>query len=213
MTVRLTPARNKCCARKSLPLCSLRPQQTKEYNMSSLDQLTAGAWVVDTSHSSIGFTARHLMVSKVRGSFTDFAGALTVGTDPLDSSVSATVQVASVTTGDAGRDGHLLGEDFFDAATFPTMTLQSTGIDRHGDDYVLHADLTIKGVTRAVDFELEFDGVATDPWGNTKAGFSAETEVSRKDFGLEWNVALEAGGVLVGDKVKIHLDVQAAKAQ
>lgn len=181
--------------------------------MSSLDQLTPGTWVVDASHSSIGFTARHLMVSKVRGTFADFTGTVTVGDDPLQSAVTASAKVASVATGDSGRDAHLLGDDFFDAAQFPEITLRSTGLERNGDDFVLHTDLTIKGVTRPVDFDLQFDGVATDPWGNVKAGFSAEAQVNRKDFGLVWNVALEAGGVLVGDKVALQLDIQAAKTQ
>jgi polyisoprenoid-binding protein YceI len=178
-----------------------------------LDLLTPGTWVVDPAHSSIGFTARHLMVTKVRGRFSDFAGTITVGADPLASSVEAVAQVASITTGDASRDGHLLSADFFDAEHHPELTLRSTGISRRGADYVLHGELTIKGVTRPVDFDLEFDGVATDPWGNTKAGFTAEAVVNRKDWGLEWNVALEAGGVLVSDKVTVQLDIQAAPAQ
>ncbi len=152
------------------------------------------------------------MVSKVRGRFATFTGTLTIADDPLASKVEATVDIASITTGDDGRDGHLKSADFFDAENFPTMTFVSTGIDKDGSDYVLHTDLTIKGVTKPVDFELEFDGVSGDPWGSTRAGFSAETEVNRKDWGLEWNVALETGGVLVGEKVKIQLDIEAVKA-
>jgi polyisoprenoid-binding protein YceI len=117
-----------------------------------------------------------------------------------------------VNTGDANRDGHLQSPDFFDVAQFPTMTFTTTSLEADGDDYLLHGDLTIKGVTRPVTFELEFEGVATDPWGNTKAGFSAEAEINRKEWGLEWNVALEAGGVLVGEKIKIQLDIQAVRA-
>lgn len=173
--------------------------------------LTAGVWSVDPSHSAVGFVARHLMVSKVRGSFSAFTGALTIADEALQSSVQATVETASITTGDDGRDAHLRGADFFDVEQFPTMSLVSTALRPQGADYVLTADLTIKGVTRSVEFDLEFDGVATDPWGNTKAGFSATAEISRKDFGLEWNVALETGGVLVGDKVKLVLDIQAVK--
>ena len=174
--------------------------------------LAVGTWTVDSTHSTVGFVARHLMVSKVRGSFKQFAGTVQIAENPLDSSVQASVEIASVDTGDTGRDAHLLGADFFDAENFATMTLQSTALAQSGSDYVLSADLTIKGVTRPVDFKLEFDGVSTDPWGNTKSGFAAETEINRKDFGLEWNVALEAGGVLVGEKVKIQLDIQLAKA-
>ena len=174
--------------------------------------LSAGTWSVDPSHSAVSFVARHLMVSKVRGNFASFAGAITIDENPVASKVEATVDVASITTGDEGRDGHLQSADFFEVEQHPTWSFVSTSIVPKGDDYLLHGDLTIKGVTKPVTFDLEFEGVATDPWGNTKAGFSAETEISRKEFGLEWNVALETGGVLVGDKVKIQLDIQALKA-
>lgn len=178
-----------------------------------LAALTPGTWNVDPSHSTVGFTARHLMVTKVRGRFSAFGGSLTIADEPLASSVSATVEMSSVSTGDDGRDGHLRSADFFDVEQFPTMSFQSTSIEADGDDeYLLHGHLTIKGVTKPVTFELEFDGVATDPWGNTKAGFTAETEINRKDWGLEWNVALEAGGVLVSEKIKLQLDIQAVRA-
>jgi len=180
--------------------------------MSNLDALTPGTWTVDASHSNIGFSVRHLMVAKVRGRFADFAGTITIADDRLASKVDATVQASSIDTRDDGRDGHLRSGDFFDVEHHPTWTLASTGISANGDDYVLHTNLTIKGVTKAVDFALEFDGVAVDPWGNTKAGFTAEAEISRKDFGLEWNAALEAGGVVVGDAVKITLEIEALKA-
>lgn len=180
--------------------------------MSDLSTLATGTWTIDPSHSTVGFVARHLMVAKVRGHFTEFAGTITIADDRLQSAVEATVQIGSIQTNDSGRDGHLLSPDFLDAAQFPTMALRSTGISVSRDHYVLHTDLTIKGVTKSVDFALDFDGVATDPWGNTKAGFTAEAEVNRKQWGLEWNVALEAGGVLVGDKVKIVLEIEAAPA-
>jgi polyisoprenoid-binding protein YceI len=177
-----------------------------------LGALTPGTWTVDAGHSNIGFVVRHLMVAKVRGHFTEFSGTITVGDNPLESSVQATVQAASITTNDEGRDGHLKSGDFFEVEQHPTLELVSTGIEARGSNYVLHADLTIHGVTKSVDFDLEFDGVVQDPWGNTKAGFTAETEISRKAFGLEWNAALETGGVVVGDKVKIVLDIEALKA-
>ncbi|MDO8392713.1 MAG: YceI family protein [Actinomycetota bacterium] len=177
-----------------------------------LAALTAGTWTVDAGHSHIGFSVRHLVVAKVRGQFNEFAGTLTIGDDLLQSKVEATVVATSIDTRDEGRDGHLRGGDFFDVENHPTWTLVSTGIEAAGSDYVLHTDLTIKGITKALDFALEFHGVATDPWGNTKAGFTAETEISRKDFGLEWNVALEAGGFVVGDKVTITLEIEALKA-
>jgi polyisoprenoid-binding protein YceI len=180
--------------------------------MSSLSELTPGVWNVDPSHSSVGFVARHLMVSKVRGSFGTFTGTITIADDPLASKVEASVDMTSITTGDETRDGHLKTGDFFEVETHPTMTLVSTGINKDGDDYVLHTDLTIKGITKPVDFELEFDGVSGDPWGGTRAGFSAEAEISRKDWGLEWNMVLETGGVVIGDKVKIQIDIEAVKA-
>ena len=180
--------------------------------MSSLSDLTPGVWNVDPSHSTIGFVARHLMVSKVRGHFATFSGTITIADDPLQSKVEATVDIGSITTGDETRDGHLKSADFFDLDKHPSMTLVSTGIDAKGGNYVLHTDLTVSGITKAVDFDLEFDGVSRDPWGGTRAGFTAEAEVNRKDWGLEWNVALETGGVLVGEKVKIVLEIEAVKA-
>ena len=180
--------------------------------MSNLSQLTPGTWTVDAGHSNVGFSVRHLMVAKVRGRFADFAGTITVAADPLQSTLQATVQATSIDTRDEGRDGHLRSGDFFSVEEHPTWTLVSTGIRANGASYALDTNLTIKGVTKPVSFDLEFDGVATDPWGNVKAGFSAEAEISRKDFGLEWNVALEAGGFVVGDAVKITLDIEAIKA-
>ena len=184
--------------------------------MTDLSALTPGTWNVDPVHSTVGFVARHLMISKVRGRFTDFSGSIEVASDPLQSHLEASVNLASVDTGDEGRDAHLRTADFFDldGGGSPTMTFVSTGIKAEDDDgdYVLFGDLTINGVTRQVEFALEFEGVNGDPWGGTRVAFSAETEINRKDFGLEWNVALETGGVLVSDKVKVQLDIQAVKA-
>ena len=170
-------------------------------------QLPTGTWTVDASHTEVGFTARHLMVTKVRGKFTDVEGTVTVAEPFSASQVQATVKLASVDTGSADRDAHLKSADFFDVENNPEMTFVSTEVSED----TLKGDLTIKGVTRPVEFDLEFCGVATDPWGNTKAGFEAETEINRKDWGLEWNVALEGGGVLVSEKIKIKLDVQLLK--
>ncbi len=180
--------------------------------MSDLSQLTAGTWTVDPSHSTVGFTVRHLMISKVRGRFGTFSGSLTVAGDPLQSSVEATVDLASVDTDDEGRDTHLRGTDFFDVEQHPEMKFVSTGVKEKGGHYALLGDLTIKGVTRHVEFDLDFEGVGRDPWGGTRAGFTARAEINRKDWGLEWNVALETGGVLVGEKVKIELEIEAVKA-
>jgi polyisoprenoid-binding protein YceI len=177
--------------------------------MTKLD-IPAGTWQIDTAHSGVTFSVRHLMVSKVRGRFASFSGTITVAENPLESFVEATVDMSSVDTNDAGRDEHLRTNDFFDIANFPTMTFRSTGVEESGGDYKLHGDLTIKGVTRPVTFDLEVGGVSRDPWGNTKAGFTASGTVNRKDYGMEWNAALETGGVVVGDKVTIELDVEAA---
>ena len=180
--------------------------------MSALDQLAPGVWNIDASHSSVAFVARHLVVSKVRGRFDAFSGAITVAADPLQSTVEATIDVASINTSDANRDGHLKSPDFFDAEQFPTITFTTTSVRPDGDDYVLTGDLTIKGVSKPVELELEFNGVEKDPWGGTRAGFSAETEINRKDWGLEWNVILETGGALVGEKIKIQLEIEAVQA-
>jgi len=178
----------------------------------ALADLSPGVWTVDPTHSTIGFTARHLMITKVRGHFTDFDGVVTVADDPLRSSVVANVRLGSVDTGNADRDAHLRTADFFDTDTFPEMTLRSTGIRGNGDDYVLVADLTILGETHPVEFSLEFDGVTQDPFGNTKAGFEASTEINRSDWGLSFNMALETGGVLVSEKIRIDLDVQLVRS-
>ncbi|MEI2731951.1 MAG: YceI family protein [Dermatophilaceae bacterium] len=176
--------------------------------MSSFPDLTPGTWTVDPSHSEVGFVARHLMVTKVRGRFGQVAGTVTIAETFEDSSVTATADIASVSTGNADRDAHLRSADFFDADNHPQMSFTSTAV---GPDS-LQGDLTIRGVTRPVRFDLSFEGVAADPWGNTKAAFEATTTVNRKDWGLEWNAALEGGGVLVSDKVQIVLEVQLLKA-
>ncbi|MBL7500129.1 YceI family protein [Frankia sp. CNm7] len=173
-----------------------------------------GTWTIDPAHSRLGFSAKHAMVTTVRGHFTEFEGTLQLdGSAPAASAASLTIQAASFDTGVADRDGHVKSADFLDVEQFPTLTFASTKIVDEGDDeYVVVGDLTIKGVTRPVELKLEFEGSSQDPFGNTRAGFSGSTTISRKDFGLTWNVVLDAGGVLVSDKVKIQLDVSAIKA-
>jgi len=178
----------------------------------ALADLTPGTWTVDPTHSTVGFTARHLMITKVRGTFTDFDGVVTVADSPLDSSVVANVRLASVDTGNADRDAHLRTADFFDTDQNAEMTLRSTEIREEAGDYVLVGDLTIAGRTRPVEFALAFDGVTVDPFGNTKAGFEASTEINRSDWGLSFNMALETGGVLVSEKVRIDLDIQLVRS-
>lgn len=173
-----------------------------------------GTWSIDVSHSLAEFSVRHMMVSTTRGQFQNVSGTLTIDeSDLTKSKVEATIDVKSLTTRDEKRDGHLMSADFFDADNFPTITFKSTAIEKKDDDYIVTGDLTIHGATRSVNLKTEFNGFNTTPWGGRVVGFSADTEISRKDFGLEWNVALETGGVLVGDKVKIHLEVEAGPAQ
>jgi len=173
----------------------------------TLTGLSAGTWTIDPTHTEVGFVARHLMVSKVRGSFTDVSGTVGVGDELSDSRVEVVIRTASVSTGTPDRDAHLRSGDFFDADTHPEMTFVSTSFD--GETLV--GDLTIKGVTKPVTLEVSFGGVATDPWGNEKAAFEAVGEIDRTDWGLTWNAALERGGVLVSEKVKIVIDVQLGK--
>ena len=173
-----------------------------------ISTLPVGSWTVDPAHTEVGFVARHLMVTKVRGSFTGVAGTVEVADPITGSSVDVTVDLATVDTRNADRDGHLKSADFFDVENNPTMTFKSTSFT--GEE--LAGDLTIKGVTHPVTFDVEFEGVQTDPWGNTKAGFSAAAKINRKDWGLNWNAAIEGGGVLVSEKIDIVLDVQLAKA-
>lgn len=168
--------------------------------------LTAGTWNLDASHSEVGFSVRHAGISKVRGSFTEFEATLTIGENLADSAVEATVQIASIATKDANRDAHLKSAEFFDAEQFPTMTFKSTGAKGDADEFILVGDLTIHGVTKQVEFETELGGQAVDAFGATRVGFFASTTISRKEFGITWNAALEAGGVLVSDKVKIEID-------
>ncbi len=172
-----------------------------------LTGLTTGTWTIDPTHTEVGFVARHLMVSKVRGTFTDVSGTVTVGEELSDSHADVTIATASVSTGTPDRDAHLRSGDFFDAEVYPEITFVSTSYD--GETLV--GDLTIKGVTKPVTLDVDFGGVATDPWGNEKAAFEATTEIDRTEWGLTWNAALEKGGVLVSDKVRIVIDVQLAK--
>ncbi|WP_292834794.1 YceI family protein [Microbacterium sp.] len=170
----------------------------------------AGTWVLDPSHSEVTFTVRHMMISKVRGVFGVKSATIVAPENPLEASATGSVDVASVDTKDEGRDAHLRSADFFDAENFPTLDFVSTGVRAKGGDFLVDGDLTIRGITNPVTFEVEFGGFGTDPWGNYKAGGTAKTVINREDFGLVWNAALETGGVLVGKDVTITLDVQAA---
>ncbi len=174
--------------------------------------IPAGTYAIDPSHSEVSFVARHAMVTKVRGYFRDVSGEITVGEDFATSSATAVMQTASVDSGSADRDTHLKSADFFDVENNPEITFASTGLRKIEDDeFVLDGDLTISGITKPVSLEVEYEGVAQDPWGNTRIGFSAKTSVERADWNLTWNVGLEAGGVLVSKKIQLVLDLSAVK--
>ncbi len=170
----------------------------------------AGTWTVDKAHSEVGFSIRHLAISKVKGKFTDFDATFVTGEDPLQSSVTASAKVASIDTNQPQRDGHLRTGDFFDAEAFPEITFVSTGVRQSGDDFVVDGDLTIKGTTKPVSFDVEFGGFSKAGDGLLHAGLTATTKIKREDFGLTWNAPLETGGFLLGDDVTITLDFQAA---
>ncbi|HEY7271254.1 MAG TPA: YceI family protein [Actinoplanes sp.] len=172
----------------------------------------AGTYVLDAAHKRVGFVARHLMVSKVRGTFEDATATIIVGEDPLQSSVTATIQTGSVFTGQTDRDNHLRTGDFFEVAKYPTMEYRSTGIKSFdGNEFVLEGELTIKGVTKPVDLHVEFEGAGRSPYGHDVFGFSATAEVDREEWGLTWNVALESGGVMVGKKIKLEIEGEAIR--
>jgi polyisoprenoid-binding protein YceI len=173
----------------------------------------AGDYVLDVAHSRLGFTARHAMVTKVRGHFGGFDGKAHVDTaNPAASSVELTIDPASISTGSPDRDAHLRSADFFDVERFPTWTFRSTEVARDGETWTITGDLTIKDVTKPVTIEFEQTGSAVDPFGNTRVGFEGELTVNRTDWGLTWNAALETGGVLVSEKVKLEFDISAIKS-
>ncbi|MEU5255009.1 YceI family protein [Streptomyces longwoodensis] len=173
-----------------------------------------GDYTIDPAHSTIGFVARHAMVTNVKGKFTDFTGALHLdGTDPARSTATLDVRMDSIDTGSADRDGHLKSADFFKIEEFPTMTFRSTGAEAlGGDDYRITGELSLLGVTKPLTIDLEFNGAAKDPFGNERVGFEGKAEILRSDWGLTWNAALETGGVLVSDKIKLTFDISAIRA-
>jgi polyisoprenoid-binding protein YceI len=169
----------------------------------------AGTWTIDPVHSEVGFSVRHMMVSKVRGKFTSFQGEIVTADDPLDSTVYAAIELSSIDTGNADRDNHIRSADFFEVDTYRTMTFRSTGVRATDDGFVLEGDLTLKGVTKPVSLQLELGGFGLDPYGNTRAGFTATGEIKRSDFGVDFNAVMETGGVVVADKVTLNLEIEA----
>ncbi|MFJ2605758.1 YceI family protein [Streptomyces sp. NPDC087425] len=172
-----------------------------------------GEYTIDPAHSAFGFTARHAMVTNVKGAFLDFTGTLHLdGSDPAASTAAIDIQMASIDTGSADRDGHLKSADFFKVEEFPTMTFRSTTAEAlGGDDYRVTGDLEILGTSKPVTIDLEFNGAAKDPFGNERVGFEGKAEILRSDWGLTWNAALETGGVLISDKIKLSFDISAIK--
>ena len=170
----------------------------------------AGVYEIDGAHTSVEFVGRHLMITKVRGRFSDVRGRITIAEEPEDSHVEVEIGVASLSTGNDDRDGHLKSPDFFDVENFPTITFRSTSVKAlHDNTWELDGDLTVRGTTRPVTLQVDFDGADVSPIGDERVGFSAATDINREDFGLTWNMALETGGVLVGKNARIELAVQA----
>lgn len=172
-----------------------------------------GTYSVDASHSQIGFLARHAMVTKVRGQFNDFVGTGFFDVEnPSNSNFQVVIQAKSIDTRNADRDGHLRGNDFFDMDTYPEIKFVSTSFSKvDGETYSVTGDLTIKDVTKSITFNLDFTGTAVDPWGNTRVGFEGKTTINRKDWGVNWNAALEAGGVLVSEKITLEFEISAVR--
>lgn len=168
-----------------------------------------GQWTIDPTHSTVAAVARHLMVTKVRGHFASFSGTINVAENPADSSVEVSIDAASITTGTEDRDNHLKSADFLDVESYPTLTFRSTSVEADGDKWTLTGDLTIRNITQPIVLDMEFLGVANDPWGNAKAAFEASAELERHNWDLTWNVPLAQGGVLVSDKFKIEIEAQA----
>jgi polyisoprenoid-binding protein YceI len=183
---------------------------TRDYEGVTIPQ--AGTFNLDPAHTTVGFVARHMMVSKVRGSFEEAAGTIVVGEDPLASSVEVTIATKSISTGQGDRDNHLRSADFLNVETHPELTFKSTRVEgfKNGE-FTLVGDLTIVGETHEVELAVEFEGVAKSPWGQEVIGFTASTEIDREKFGLTWNQALETGGVLVGKKIKIEISAEATR--
>ena len=173
-----------------------------------------GTYAIDASHSRIGFVARHAMVTKVRGSFNEFEGSGYFDADhPVDSHLELVIKAASIDTRNADRDGHLRSNDFFAMDEFPEITFRSTSVEQTGDaEYRVTGDLTIKGVTKPVSVDFDYTGAAVDPFGNQRIGFEGTTTINRKDWGVNWNAALETGGVLVSEKITLELEISAVKA-
>jgi polyisoprenoid-binding protein YceI len=184
----------------------------REHPLSSSAEIPgyiAGTWTIDPTHSDVSFTVRHMMVSKVRGYFRTFEGTIVTGASPEDSAVTASIQLESIDTNQEQRDAHIRSADFFDSANHPTMTFQSTAVRSSGGDWIVDGDLTLKGATKQVPLTLELNGFGPDAYGGTRAGFTVKGEINRQDFNVNFNSAMETGGVVVGDKVTLQFEIEA----
>jgi polyisoprenoid-binding protein YceI len=168
-----------------------------------------GTWDIDASHSTVGFSVRHMMVSKVRGYFREFSGEIVTATDPAASTVHAAIDMDSIDTRQEQRDAHIKSADFFDVGNHTVMEFRSTAVRAHGEDWVVEGNLTIKGITKPVTLALELNGFGPDAYGGTRAGFSGKTEISRKEFGVDIDMPMDGGGVVVGDKITVELEIEA----
>ena len=182
---------------------------TAATTQTSIPGYVAGTWTIDPVHSEVGFSVRHMMVSKVRGRFATFSGKLVTGENPLNSSVTAEIDLASIITGSEQRDQHIRSADFFEVETYPTMTYVSTGVRQDGGDFILDGDLTLKGVTKSVPLKLELNGFGPDPFGGYRAGFTATGEINRRDFNVNFESPMQNGGVVVADRINLHLEIEA----
>lgn len=180
---------------------------------SAIPGYLAGSWTIDAVHSDVSFSVRHMMVSKVKGRFGSFTGSIVTAENPLASGVTAEIDLNSIDTNNSQRDEHIRSADFFEVEKYPTMTFASTSVEPAGDDFMVHGELTLKGITKNVALKVELNGIGPDPYGGIRAGFSATTEISRKEFGVDIDLPMDGGGVVIGDKVSISMEIEAVLNQ
>jgi polyisoprenoid-binding protein YceI len=185
---------------------------TADTTANTIPGYAAGTWTIDPVHSEVGFSVRHMMVSKVRGRFTNFSGEIVTAEDPFKSSATAEIDLKSITTGHDQRDEHLRSADFFEVEKYPTMTYRATGARFDDGNYILDGELTLKGVTKSVPLVLELNGFGPDPYGGTRAGFTASGEINRRDFNVNFSAPMQNGGAVVADKITLHLEIEAVLA-
>jgi polyisoprenoid-binding protein YceI len=182
---------------------------TQSVHATTIPGYRSGTWQIDPTHTEVSFSVRHMMVSKVRGYFTDFSGTIVIADEPADSSVTATIAMNSIDTRNEQRDNHIRSADFFDVESYPTMTYRSTSLSGDGDKWTVEGELSLHGVTRSVPLRLELNGFTADPFGGRRAGFSATAEINRRDFGIDISLPMDGGGVVVGDKIAVELEIEA----